>query len=47
MEHVANKRERCVQVLVGKNEGKRLLISPRRRWEDNNKQVLQSVRFVT
>jgi hypothetical protein len=27
--------EKCVHVLVGKPEGKRLLGRPRRRWEDN------------
>jgi len=47
MERVANMREKYVQVLVGKTEGKRLLISLSRRWEDNNKMVLQRVRFVT
>ena len=41
VEHVANIGERCVQVLVGKVEAKRLLVRPRRRWEDNNKMVLQ------
>jgi len=29
--------------LVSNPEGKRLLISPRRRWENNNKMVLQVV----
>jgi hypothetical protein len=29
--------ERCIQVLVGKPEGKRPLVRPRRRWEDNIK----------
>ena len=47
VKHVANMRERCVQVLVGKPEGKRLLISLSRRWEDNIKLVLQWVGFVT
>jgi len=32
---------RCTQVLVSKPQGKRLLVRPRRRWEDNNKMVLQ------
>jgi len=35
--HVANLGEGCVQDLVGKPEGKRLLGRPRHRWEDNNK----------
>jgi hypothetical protein len=33
--HIANLEERCVQELVGKPEGKRLLARPRPRWEDN------------
>jgi hypothetical protein len=33
--------ERCVQVLVGKPEGKRPLGRPRRRWEDNINMHLQ------
>ena len=35
--HVAHMggEERCIQVLVGKPEGKRPLGRPRRRWEDN------------
>jgi hypothetical protein len=37
-------RERRVEVLVGKPEGKRLLGRPRRRWEDNIKTDLQEVR---
>ena len=35
--------ERCIQVLVGKPEGKRPLGRPRRRWEDNIKMDLQEV----
>ena len=31
------------KVLVGKPEGKRPLVRPRRRWEDNIKMVLQDV----
>jgi len=27
--------ERCMQDLAGKSERKRLLVRPRRRWEDN------------
>ena len=37
--------ERCIQVLVGKPEGKRPRRRPRRRWEDNIKMVLQEVRY--
>jgi len=47
MEPLANMREKCLQVLVGKPEGKKLLVSPRRRWEDNNKTVLRGVNFGT
>ena len=36
-------RERCIQVLVGKSEGKRPLGRPRRRWEDNSKLDFQEV----
>ena len=36
-------RERCVQDLVGKPEGKRPLGRPRRRWEDNIKTDLQEL----
>jgi len=43
LEPVANMRERCVQVLVGKVDAKSLLVRPRRRWEDNTKMVLQGV----
>jgi len=43
VEHVAKMRERFVQVLVDKVEGKRLLVRPRNRWEDNTKMVLQGV----
>jgi len=35
--------ERCIQVLVGKPEGKRRLGRPRHRWEDNIKMDLQEV----
>ena len=35
--HVANLGESCVQDLVGKHEGKRLVGRPRHRWEDNIK----------
>jgi hypothetical protein len=31
------------RVLVGKPEGKRLLLRPRRRWVDNNRMDLQEV----
>jgi hypothetical protein len=43
VEHVANTGERCVQVLVSKPVGKRLLGRPRSRWEDNSIMVLQVV----
>jgi hypothetical protein len=33
--------EICVQVLMSKPEGKKLLGRPRRRWEDNAEMVLQ------
>jgi len=37
-------RERCAyRVLAGKLEGKRPLISPRLRWEDNIKMYFQKV----
>jgi hypothetical protein len=35
--------ERCLQVLVGRPEGKRLLGRPRRRWEDNIKMDLREI----
>ena len=35
--HVANFGERCMQDLVGKREGKRLLGRPSYRWKDNTK----------
>jgi hypothetical protein len=34
--------ERCMQVLVGKTKGRRPLVRPRCRWEDNIKIDLQS-----
>jgi len=37
----------CVQVLVGKPEGNRLLVTSRGRWEDNNRMFLQRVWFET
>jgi hypothetical protein len=43
MERIAIMGERCVQVLVSKTEEKGLLVSPRRRWENNNKMALQGV----
>ena len=36
-------RRWCVQDLVGKPEGKRLLGTPRNRWEDNIKADLQEI----
>ena len=43
--HVARMGEKRVvyRDLVGKPEGKRLLVRPRRRWEDNIKKDLQEV----
>ena len=41
--HVASMDERCVQVLVVKPEGKRVLGRPRHRWEDNTKMGPQEV----
>jgi hypothetical protein len=38
------KRRGIYRVLMGKPEGKRSLGRPRRKWEDNNKMVLQEVR---
>jgi len=35
--------ERCIQGLMGKPEGKRLLVKPRRRWKYNIKMDLQEV----
>jgi hypothetical protein len=37
------RQERCIQGLVGRPEGKRLLGRPRCRWEDNIKMDLQDV----
>jgi hypothetical protein len=36
-------RERCLQVLIGRPEGKRPLGRPRRRWEDNIKLDLRKI----
>ena len=41
--HVADFGGRCVQDLVGIPEGKRLLVRPRHRWEDNTKIVPKEV----
>ena len=41
VDHVANMRERYIHVLVGKFDAKRLLVRPRRRWENNNKMVFK------
>jgi hypothetical protein len=35
--------KRCLQVLVGMPEGKRPLVRPRRRWEDNIKLDLSEI----
>jgi len=37
--------ERCIQGLVGKAEGKRLLGRPRRRWEGNIKMDLHEMEW--
>jgi len=47
VERVANMGKGCVQVLLGKPEGNRLIVSSRRRWEYNNKTVLQRMGFET
>jgi len=41
--HIADFGGRCVQDLVSKPEGKRLLGRPRDRWEDNTKIVPKGV----
>jgi len=38
-------RRGVYRVLVGKPEGKRPLVRPRHRWEDNNKMYLQEVGY--
>ena len=45
--HVARMGERraIYRVLMGKPEGKRPLVSPRRRWEDNIMMYLQEVGY--
>jgi hypothetical protein len=42
--HVANLLESCVQDLVDKPEGKRILGTPGYRWEDNFNMVPKEVR---
>jgi len=37
--------ERCIQVLVGRPEGKRSLGRPKLRWEDNSKIDLREIRI--
>ena len=37
------RQKRCIEVLVGKPEGKSPLGRPRHRWEDNGKMDLQEV----
>jgi hypothetical protein len=37
------KRRDAYGILVGKAEGKRQLVKPRRRWNDNIKMVIQEV----
>jgi len=41
--HIGNFGERCVQDLVGKPEGKKLLGRPRHIWEDNTKMGTKEV----
>ena len=43
MWHVRGERRGVCGVLVGKSEGKRPLVRPRFRWEDNIKKDLQEV----
>jgi hypothetical protein len=45
VEHVADMGERCVQVLVGKQNAKRLVVRLRCRWENNTKMVIQGVEW--
>ena len=40
---LVGERRSVYRVLVGKPEGKKPLVSPRRRWEDNIKMDLQEV----
>jgi hypothetical protein len=35
--------EKCMQILIGKSEGKRPLGRPRRRWEDNTKMDMREM----
>jgi len=41
--HEARVGDRCIQILVGKPDGKTQLVRPRRRWEDNIKMDIQTV----
>ena len=43
--HMGDRRSAYV-VLVGRSEGKRSLLRPRRRWEDNIRMAFQDVRWV-
>jgi hypothetical protein len=43
MWHARERREKCTKVLVGKPEGKRPLVRPRRRWEDGVKMDLREI----
>jgi hypothetical protein len=40
------KKRNASRILVGKPEGKRLLIKPRRRWEDNIKMDLREIGWL-
>jgi hypothetical protein len=44
-EHVARRGERELMLLVGKQEGKRPIVRPRRGWPDNIKLDLGDIRW--
>jgi hypothetical protein len=39
------RQQRCIQVLVRKHEGKRILLRRRRRWRDDIKMDLKDMRW--
>ena len=39
--------ERCMQDFGGNPEGRRPLVRPRRRWEDNIKMDIQEIEWIT
>jgi hypothetical protein len=43
MWHAWERRENCRRFLLGKSEGKRLLVKPRRRWEDGIRMDLKEI----